>query len=79
MQWYQAAGEWARLLKRRELEIWSQLVPGRPVIFDNWRMLHGRRAFTGKRRMCGGYINRDDWVSRYRMTNFGREAVLRAV
>lgn len=24
-------------------------------VFDNWRMLHGRSAFTGKRRMCGGY------------------------
>lgn len=25
------------------------------VVFDNWRILHGRSAFTGKRRMCGGY------------------------
>lgn len=25
------------------------------LVFDNWRMLHGRSAFTGKRRMCGGY------------------------
>lgn len=25
------------------------------VVFDNWRMLHGRSDFTGKRRMCGGY------------------------
>lgn len=24
-------------------------------VFDNWRMLHGRSAFTGSRRMCGGY------------------------
>lgn len=24
-------------------------------VFDNWRMLHGRSAFTGNRRMCGGY------------------------
>lgn len=61
-------------------------------MFDNWRVLHGRSAFTGKRRMCGGYsrshpssskertskeqdvltqstVNRDDWVSKYRMTN----------
>jgi len=47
-----------------------QLVPGRPLsklvgvvlnntntlaVFDNWRVLHGRSAFTGKRRMSGGY------------------------
>lgn len=25
------------------------------IVFDNWRVLHGRSAFTGKRRMCGGY------------------------
>lgn len=25
------------------------------TVFDNWRVLHGRAAFTGKRRMCGGY------------------------
>lgn len=24
-------------------------------VFDNWRMLHGRSEFTGKRRLCGGY------------------------
>jgi hypothetical protein len=25
------------------------------AVFDNWRVLHGRSAFTGKRRMAGGY------------------------
>lgn len=25
------------------------------VVFDNWRVLHGRSAFTGVRRICGGY------------------------
>jgi hypothetical protein len=25
------------------------------LVFDNWRMMHGRTEFTGKRRMCGGY------------------------
>jgi trimethyllysine dioxygenase len=25
------------------------------IVFDNWRVLHGRSAFTGKRRICGGY------------------------
>ena len=64
------------------------------AVFDNWRVLHGRSAFTGKRRMCGGYskpfhvslpwsaaeiflVNHDDFMSRYRMTNFSREEVLR--
>jgi len=25
------------------------------LVFDNWRVLHGRSAFTGHRRMCGAY------------------------
>ena len=61
------------------------------TVFDNWRMLHGRSAFTGKRRICGGYgkyfpslrqrfltqtiVNGDDFISRWRNTSFTREEV----
>ncbi|KAL3419471.1 trimethyllysine dioxygenase [Phlyctema vagabunda] len=74
--WYDAARLWSSILKRSEMEYWVKLVPGRALIFDNWRVLHGRSAFTGKRRMCGGYINRDDFVSRWRNTNFTKEEVM---
>jgi len=33
-------------------------------VVDNQRVLHGRSSFTGERRMCGAYINMDDFVSR---------------
>jgi trimethyllysine dioxygenase len=72
--WYDAARKWSRLL--REREYWEQLVPGRPLVFDNWRVLHGRSAFTGNRRMCGGYINRDDYISRFKLLNWGKETCL---
>jgi trimethyllysine dioxygenase len=75
--WYDAARKWAEIL--REIEYWEQLRPGRPVIFDNWRVLHGRSAFMGNRRMCGGYINRDDYISRFRLLNWGREKCLEQV
>jgi trimethyllysine dioxygenase len=75
--WYDAARKWASVL--REREYWEQLRPGRPVIFDNWRVLHGRSAFTGNRRMCGGYISRDDYISRFRLLNWGREKCLEQV
>jgi trimethyllysine dioxygenase len=68
------------------------------TVFDNWRALHGRSSFTGKRRMCGGYsksamfseqisqvlcsadqrcvpVSRDDFISKYRMTNLGKEEI----
>jgi trimethyllysine dioxygenase len=36
------------------------------VVIDNWRVMHGRAAFTGQRRMCGAYVGADDWRSRRR-------------
>ena len=31
---------------------------------DNHRVLHGRSAFDGKRRMCGAYIGMDEYRSK---------------
>ena len=45
------------------------------AVFDNWRVLHGREAFTGKRRMCGGYIARDDFISKFKATNMSAEDI----
>ncbi|KAI1390913.1 Trimethyllysine dioxygenase [Hypoxylon trugodes] len=78
-QWYDAARQWHRILKRESLEYWFQLEPGKVLIFDNWRVLHGRSAFTGVRRICGGYINRDDFISRWRNTNYPRDEILNRV
>ncbi|PBP28767.1 Trimethyllysine dioxygenase [Diplocarpon rosae] len=75
-KWYKAAAHWNKILNRKEMQYWAQMKPGSPLILDNWRVLHGRSAFTGKRRVCGGYVNHDDYVSRWRNTNFTREEVL---
>lgn len=34
------------------------------TVFDNHRVLHGRSAFVGNRRLCGAYVNHDDYRSR---------------
>ncbi|KAM0318238.1 hypothetical protein ACHAO8_001931 [Botrytis cinerea] len=78
-EWYEAAKAYDDRVNDPKLQYWSQLVPGRALIFDNWRVLHGRSEFTGKRRICGGYINRDDYVSRYLNTNFTREQILEKI
>ncbi|EGX89475.1 trimethyllysine dioxygenase [Cordyceps militaris CM01] len=72
-QWYRAARKWNEILTRKDSEYWFQLTPGRMLIFDNWRVLHGRSAFEGLRRICGGYINRDDFISRWKTSNFERD------
>lgn len=55
MKWYTAAAKWEEILRSKELEYRFQLRPGTTVIFNNHRVLHGRTAFTGLRRICGGY------------------------
>lgn len=42
------------------------LAPGDMLIFDNWRVLHGRGVFRGRRRMAGAYLNREDFESSVR-------------
>ncbi len=44
------------------------LEPGNILTFDNWRLLHGRSAFTGYRQLCGGYHNREDFESLIRLS-----------
>ncbi|KAF7553650.1 hypothetical protein G7046_g7056 [Stylonectria norvegica] len=44
-----------------------KMQPGECVLFDNLRVMHGRRAFDasgGSRWMRGSYIEREDFVSR---------------
>ena len=43
------------------------LAPGEAMLFDNWRVLHGRKAYSGKRTLCGAYLNHEDIESRLRM------------
>ncbi|KAG5340375.1 hypothetical protein C0989_001969 [Termitomyces sp. Mn162] len=52
----------------------------RNIVFDNYRVLHGRSAFTGKRRMCGAYVGGDEYRSKLAVLTekFTPDAVLRA-
>lgn len=45
--------------------------PGDAMLFDNWRVLHGRLSYTGHRHLCGCYINREDYLSRRRVLATG--------
>ena len=47
---------------------WHRVLrPGDALLFDNWRVLHGRLAYTGKRTLCGAYLNHEDFESRLRL------------
>ncbi|RKP08875.1 hypothetical protein THASP1DRAFT_29338 [Thamnocephalis sphaerospora] len=64
--YYLALRYWQERVRDPANVLRLSLQPGRVVCFDNWRVLHGREAFTGQRRLCGAYIGADDWRSRLR-------------
>ena len=64
---YSAIGRLGRMLSLPENEFWLKLRPGTVLFVDNWRVLHGRAAFTGSRRMTGCYLPRDDWIGKARI------------
>ncbi|KAI0806098.1 hypothetical protein BC629DRAFT_1142532 [Irpex lacteus] len=63
-EWYDAIRVWNKHLTSPDSEYWVQLSPGTAVVVDNHRVLHGRSAFDGKRRMCGAYIGLDEYRSK---------------
>ena len=67
LDFYAALKEWIRLVRHEKNEVWIKLKPGRAVMINNWRVMHGRAAFTGFRRVCGSYHGWDDYKSRFRI------------
>lgn len=78
-KFYRAIRNWYKIIADPKHEFFYQLKPGQCLIFDNWRCFHSRTEYTGERRLCGAYINRDDFVSRLKLLNLGREAVLNSL
>jgi trimethyllysine dioxygenase len=58
--------DWSATLEQHTLTFDKRLPPGTMVLLNNRRVLHGRRAFTGKRRLTGCYLGRDEFESRLR-------------
>lgn len=64
---YRALGAFHERVTAPENKFVFDMRPGDMAIFDNWRLLHARKAFTGSRHMLGTYVNREDYESRIRM------------
>ena len=64
---YKALKLWDSLVNDPAYEITFRLAPGTALLFDNWRTLHGRRAYRGFRRLCGAYLNKEDFDSKLRV------------
>ena len=71
-RWHGAASKLGALLNRPETMYERLMKPGECVIFDNTRVLHGRKAFTaedtGKPRwLRGTYVDKDPYLSKLRV------------
>jgi trimethyllysine dioxygenase len=56
--------------EKPENRVEFKLEPGTVMIFDNWRILHGRNAYSGKRTMTGCYVQRTEYQSALRKNGF---------
>lgn len=63
---YRALATFDRLANDPALQHRRRLLPGSVLLFDNWRLLHAREAYTGYRRLAGVYLNKEDIESRLR-------------
>src|ERR1700738_2964004 len=64
---YRALKLFNQLINDPANEISMRLAPGTQLLFDNWRTLHGRRAYQGVRWLCGAYLNKEDFDSKLRV------------
>ena len=70
-RFYRGARRFQELADSPEMTWQRRLEPGMALLFDNWRLLHGRRAFSGFRKFCGCYLDRETLQSKLRV-DFGR-------
>ena len=66
-RYYRAVQWFDTCLNDNECQWQYSLQTGEALVFDNWRVLHGRHGFQGVRRMAGCYTNREDLESRFRL------------
>lgn len=63
---YKAYTELSRRIHCQENWLKIPLRPGMALIFDNWRCLHGRMGYVGKRLFHGCYVDRSAFLNRLR-------------
>jgi trimethyllysine dioxygenase len=63
IKFYEAINKFDILANSIDFQWKHILKPGQLLIFNNWRILHGRGSFKGLRKMAGCYLNKEDFDS----------------
>lgn len=64
---YEAMQTFIKVMSDESFQYRFYLEPGKPLTFNNHRLLHARTAFTGKRTLCGCVLNEEEWSSKMRV------------
>ena len=67
VKFYDAIKKFDLLANNKEYQWRHILKPGELLIFNNWRIIHGRSVFKGIRKISGCYINKEDFDSSCRI------------
>ena len=67
LKFYDAIRKFDLIANDKKFQWRHVLKPGELLIFNNWRILHGRGSFNGARKISGCYINKEDFDSSCRM------------
>lgn len=66
VEFYEAYEKFSQIINSPHQALRVMLQPGTVVFLDNFRVLHGRTAFTGSRKICGSYLSRDGFLAKAR-------------
>jgi len=66
-QVYDALWKWRKIIDDIDNQCRFRLTSGNVVLFDNWRLLHGRLGYEGERRMVNCYLNMEDFESKLKI------------
>ena len=67
MKLYEALQGFITSTRDESLMYRFQLEPGKLLLFNNHRLLHARTSFTGVRKLCGCYVNMEEYDSKLHM------------
>lgn len=69
VQFYDAIRMFDEIANDPAMQWRHTLAPGEAMLFDNWHVMHGRMAYSGRRKLCGAYLNHEDFESKLRMVS----------
>jgi trimethyllysine dioxygenase len=63
-KFFRAVKNFNRIFQDPANELWLSLQEDEVIMFDNFRLFHGRSAVNGKRTLVTAYVSKDDYQSK---------------